>query len=200
MIDNIITYLNARFAANLPYMADNMFGLCRKAQKTDGNTKKTYPAVINEQLENCNTDKEVYVMPDRKFMARVWWEQIGNSSNSEVSSRLETMIVPVRMYIWLNAEKINQQQLKLGNYLSDIFALIPKQIPQQDTVIYRTFVQNIRFKQNSDDFRIFSFDPHISTRPYIAFTVDMEFLLYVNRDCIPLLEVKNYDQCGGEIS
>ena len=89
--------------------------------------------------------------------------------------------------------------MKTGSYMGDLFALLPKQLPKIDD-IYQTFLQNIRFKQNGDDFRVFSFDAMFTTKPYICLSVDMELLMYVNRGCYPLVLVKDYDECGGEVS
>lgn len=198
MIEAVIDYINSRLEARLPYMTGNTHNVCRKAYKISDKVTKTYPAVLNLHKENCNTDKEVYVMPDRGKKSVVWWEVIGHSKHDEVNSRLNSVTVPVRLYIWLNADKINKDELRSGSYMSDVFASLPIEIPRFNNV-YHTNIKNIRFKQSGDDFKAYSFDKMMTTRPYICLSVDMDVCMYVNRTCQELVEVKEYDECGGLI-
>lgn len=196
MIEEVIDLLNAK-VKTLAYVVEP-YGLTRKTMKVDGKSRKVYPAAI-EHDKDCVTAKEILVTPDRKEYSVLWWEVVGTFANTEVNRSLNTMSGTIRLYVWLNTEKINKDNLRSTSYFSDFFAVMPRQlVATQNT--HQTFIERVRFNQTDSNFRQYTFDEVFSTRPYVAFSIDIDLMLYVSANCILPVENIDYDQCGEEVS
>lgn len=191
MNKTVITAANIAIESELPFI--ETYGLTRVAEKKDGSDLKKYPATVNLYEENCNTDKEVYILPNRGKQALLWWE-IRDSKVEKVFKNVNLLQANLRMFVWMNTAKINQDG---GNdYISEIIAALPEEI-NSGAVIKAAF-QDISYDTSADNFKKYSFDKQFEKKPYEMFSIDMKAIIYYT--CLKPLIIKTYNECGILIS
>ena len=188
MNEKLINIINTELQSEFSFL--KTFGITRIGEKKDGTEIKKYPTAVNELQENCNTDKEIYILPNRDEKGLIWWE-ILNTKKERVFKNVNLMQSSLKMYLWLNADKINKEET---SFIDNIIAAFPEEI--QENPIIKATIKNINYK--SQDFVKYSFDKQYMRKPYYIFQVEMTGIIYYN--CLSNLISKTYDVCGNIVS
>ena len=190
MEKTIIDTINTAITTDFGFI--KAFGFTRVSDKKDGSSVKKYPTTINIYTPNCNDDKEVYITPDRDESGLLWWE-MGASESERLFQNVNKLSVKLTAYVWLNTDKINQDDMNDTTYASQIANAIPEEIEKTGVVI-KGHIQNISYTIGDAGFKKYNFDKMFARKPYICFIITMNAEIYYN--CLGNLTIKEYDACG----